>query len=182
MNRKILGLIIFVALGVATAIFLVSRSATAGTDVPTGTPTPTPVPIHYHAIFNIYVDDKLQDYSAFKFMNTEPCNLHSDPVNENDQLEKAHLHDLVGDVVHVHRDNALWQDLLTNLKIDLKQPVSGYVDGVKFDDILSQSIKKDSRVLILSGTNTDTDNKLSKLPLLEHLREVETHSESCGIN
>jgi hypothetical protein len=182
MSRKILGVAIFVVLAAVTALFLITKFTADQTIVPSGTPTPTPVPIHYHAIFNIYVDDKLQDYSAFKFMNTEPCNLHSDAVSENDQLEKAHLHDLVGDVVHVHRDNAIWDDLLLNLKINLSKPVIGYVDGVKVGDILSQPIKKDSRVLILSGTNTDVDNKLSKLPLLQHLRDVETHSESCGVN
>ena len=34
---------------------------------------------------------------------------------EDKQLEKAHLHDLIGTVAHIHRENATWRDLFKNI-------------------------------------------------------------------
>jgi len=51
--------------------------------------------IHYHTGFLIYIDGILQDFSAQKYIEISAY-----------QIEKAHLHDNVGDVVHVHQPGA----------------------------------------------------------------------------
>lgn len=148
----------------------------------TPTPTPSPEEIHYHAGFQVYKDNILQDYSDFKYMKVEPCSLdsHEDTSPEEEQLEKAHLHDGIGDVVHVHRKNAIWADLFTNINVEIDSDVVGYVNGEKVDDILSYPIKAYDSIVILEGKNTDIDKKLKGAVTKEHIVETEQKSESCG--
>jgi len=137
--------------------------------------------IHIHAIFHVYVDDRLQDFSGLEYMNIKPCSEEPevyDPADE--QYEKAHLHDYVGEVVHVHRAGAMWGDLFTNIGVRLASPSVAYVDGIEVADIMNTEIKADSRVLILVGEYGNPESKLEALPTIDLIREVENNSESCG--
>jgi hypothetical protein len=137
--------------------------------------------IHIHAIFHVYVDGALQDFSGLEYMNIKPCSEEPeeyDPAEE--QYEKAHLHDYVGEVVHVHRAGAMWGDLFTNLGVRLASPSAVYVDGVEVTDIMNTEIKADTRVLIMVGRGDAVDEKLAALPSVDLIREVENNSESCG--
>ncbi len=73
-----------------------------------------PKDLHFHAGFQVYVDDKLQDFSDNKYMDETPCTKNGKPlpdVKVDDQLEKAHMHDHKGYIVHVHRKGSNWSDL-----------------------------------------------------------------------
>ena len=52
-------------------------------------------------------------------MHIEPCRDEEHEKEKKDakeiQLEKAHLHDMIGDVVHVHYKGTRWKDLFANL-------------------------------------------------------------------
>ncbi len=65
---------------------------------------------HLHAGFQVYVDGVKQDFSDYQYMEIQPCGItdYGEKTPEEQQLEKAHLHDGVGDVVHVHRAGATW--------------------------------------------------------------------------
>lgn len=114
-------------------------------------------------------------------MHIKPC---TEEVEEYDpaeeQYEKAHLHDYVGEVVHVHRLGATWGDLFTNLGVRFATPSVAYSDGIEVDDIMNTVITADSRVLILVGENTAVEEKLATLPNVDLIRQVENNSESCG--
>src|SRR5579859_6797962 len=113
-----------------------------------------PKVVHFHAGFQVYVDGKLQDYSDQKYMSLLPCGkAYNEPALE--QAEKAHLHNQVGDVVHVHRIDATWGDLFTNMRIsfDKAKPIVGYVNGKEVKDILQQPIHPFDRVIILIGSH-----------------------------
>ena len=99
--------------------------------------------VHYHAGFLVYVDGVKQDFSDTKYMHVEACDEEGHEVEEDEQLEKAHLHDGVGDVVHVHRNDATWKDLFTNIRYEFPsaQEVAGYVNGVRVENILKEPIK-----------------------------------------
>jgi len=63
--------------------------------------TRKPTKIHYHAGFQVYVDGVKQDFSADKYMKVDPCTI-APKTAADVQLDKGHLHDKVGDVVHIH--------------------------------------------------------------------------------
>ncbi len=135
---------------------------------------------HVHAAFDVYVDGQLQDYSDLQYMHVEPCTVAHNDQPEDDQIEKAHLHDGVGDIVHSHRANATWGDLFQNIKVTLPPPVSGYSNGQAVKDILSQPIKAYDRVLITAGTAPENlQAALDQVPSVDYIRQQEQAIESC---
>ena len=141
--------------------------------------------IHYHAGFQVYVNNKLQDFSGQKYMSAKPCGDHDEIEHsaEDIQNEKAHLHDQNGDVEHTHEPNAVWGDLFKN--IDYKFPsgaMKTYVNGELYnDDILKKPIVANESVVIFVGTNTDIDKKLAGAITKTRILEIENKSEDCGI-
>ncbi|SRR5258708_6524102 len=142
-----------------------------------------PKSIHYHAGFHVYVDGKLQDFSADTYMSLIPCGT----VSKNpkiEQLEKAHLHDNVGDVVHVHRKHVIWNDLFKNINfpIDTTKPPEGYINSKKVAAPLQQPITAYDSLVLFIGTHGKVDNYLQQAVTKQHVQEVEKHSEPCGTN
>jgi hypothetical protein len=137
--------------------------------------------LHYHAGFKVYIDDKLQDYSDYKYMNFVACSEHDTKKSkEEEQIEKAHLHDSVGDVVHVHRDESKWGDLFKNISVELPKDksIKGFVNGVEVEDILDQPILADQSVIFVIGESSSSH--ANEVIPIEHIREVEAKSELCG--
>lgn len=137
---------------------------------------------HVHAIFIVYRDNVKLDFSGVQYMHIKPCT--EDEVEETltpaeEQQDRAHMHDNIGDVVHVHRRGADWQDLLTNISFDFNAPVTGYRNGQPVSAILQTEIRENDRVLILVGNNTDIETKLQALPSLEYLQDSIAKGESC---
>lgn len=137
-------------------------------------------PVHYHAGFHIYIDGKLQDYSSTEFMHLKPCGAHDDTGDkEDEQLEKAHLHDNVGDVIHVHRNDVVWDDVFTNLKVKLpKTSVSAYINGKKITDIKKYPVKAYDSLVLMIGKNDMA--YLKDAVTVNHIKQNEKKSESCG--
>jgi hypothetical protein len=138
-------------------------------------------PIHFHAGFKVYVDNQLQDYSAEKFMDVEPCTAPGHKAKVDDQLEKAHLHDQVGDVVHVHRHQATWGDLFTNLHVSFDhEAVVGYKQGKKIDNILTKTIEPYESVVIVVGDQSKAADYAGSPVTVAHIKDIESRSETCG--
>ena len=118
--------------------------------------------IHYHAGFQVYKDGKKQEFSNIKYMNIQPCTENEKEYREDEQIEKAHLHDLDGDVVHVEAEGAKWKDLFTNIhfSFDSSKPLLGYVNGKKVDSILNYPIRAEDSVVIFSGKNPNVETAL----------------------
>ncbi len=123
--------------------------------------------VHYHAGFVVYIDGVKQDYSGYKYMNFSPCSEHDvKKSSAEEQIEKAHLHDGVGDVVHTHRSGAVWGDLFRNIGVKLEGDL----------ETLKNPIEPNSSVVIIVGKPVENPEKVS----LEHIQEVESKSELCG--
>ena len=134
--------------------------------------------IHYHAGFQVYFDGKLQDFSGAKYMTVNPCG-EEENGQENEQLEKAHLHDGVGDVVHVEAEGAKWKDLFVNIrfKIDPDRQTTGYVNGKKAKNIMDYPIKSYDSMVIFFGK---VDEKLLKNAVTKkRIIEVEKENRNC---
>lgn len=137
--------------------------------------------VHYHAGFKVYVDNQLQDYSGYQYMNYTPCSEHDEKKSaEEEQMEKAHLHENVGDVVHIHRSGAVWGDLFTNIKVNLPtdRKIVGYVDGKMVSEIMKKPIEAYTTAIILVGESDAS--RSGEVVSREHIEEVEKKSELCG--
>ena len=144
--------------------------------------TDTHEEIHYHAGFQVYKDNELVDFTDSKYMNFRPCSEgedHHDLSPEEEQIEKAHLHDNIGDVVHVHLDGAIWQDLFTNIDYELGE-IEGYLNGERVENVLELPIEEYDSVVIFEGDNADIDGKIENRIEKEWIIEVGNMSESCG--
>lgn len=137
--------------------------------------------IHYHAGFKVYLDGKLQDFTKSKFMFIKPCGDEEKEHEENEQLEKAHLHDKAGDVVHVEAAGAKWKDLFQNIgyKFNGTEPIVGFVNGRKIDQILEYPIKAYDSIIIFSGKTDNEEKKLKDQVSRDRIKQVEKSSESC---
>lgn len=152
-------------------------------------PEPDPEGVHYHAGFQVYVDNELQDFSDLKYMNTQPCGTHEEEhaTPEEEQMEKAHLHDNIGDVVHVHRPAAAWRDLFTNMGYEIDDTnLELYVNGDKVEyvqskNLLDHSITPYESVIFFVGENDDIAGKLAGAVTREHIEQTEQRSENCGV-
>lgn len=140
------------------------------------------IKVHYHAGFQVYVDGKLQDFSDLKYMFIKPCGKEKSDKKENEQLEKAHLHDQVGDVVHVEAQGAKWGDLFGNInfKIDNNKQLKSYIKGKEVRNILDFPIKPYDSIVIFIGNVENKDEKLKKQVTRKRIEEVEKKSETCG--
>ena len=149
--------------------------------------------VHFHAGFLVFIDGKQQDFSDLKYMHIEPCTDENTPHEEparnafsiadaggDEQVEKAHLHENVGDVVHVHRNGAVWSDLFKNIGFPLPQEnqIQGFLNGSPLNNILSYPIKAFDSVIIISGNTKDIN--LNQYVTKDHIREIENKSENCG--
>jgi len=138
--------------------------------------------VHFHAGFKVFVDGKMQDFSDPIYMNVEPCSVHAQAGNN--QAEKAHLHDGNGDVVHVHRSNAVWGDLFKNInyKFPASKPIAAYINGKKIDQVFTYPIKPYDSLIILVGNHLSPDGYLGQAVTVSRIKQVEKLSETCGSN
>ena len=143
-----------------------------------------PKAIHYHAGFIVVKNNKIEDFSDIKYMHEKPCG--NAPVNEKEtlaeqQIEKAHLHDFVGDVVHVHRENATWKDLFANLKYPLDYTsIEAYINGKKISNLQDYPIKPYDSLVVVIGKNKESNNYLKRAVTKSHIEQTEKKSDNCG--
>lgn len=138
--------------------------------------------IHYHAGFRVFVNGVLQDFSGPEYMALTPCS--DTTIYENDQLEKAHLHDRIGYVVHSHREGGKWGDLFANIhyQFDPTKSVVAYLNGKQVTNVLEQTIRPYDSLIILVGRHGDIRQYLQQEVTQAEIKTVERKSEDCGAN
>lgn len=137
--------------------------------------------IHYHAGIVVFENNKKLDFSDTKYMYTKPCLVGGgeDTKNVNVQMEKAHLHDNVGDVVHVEAQGATWQDLFTNIRYPINySKTTGYINAQKIPNFQQTSIQPFQSLVVFIGEN---DPKfLSAGVTKEYIETKSKESKGCG--
>ena len=144
----------------------------------------TPQKVHYHAGFVVFDNNKKVDFSSAKYMSVSPCILHSGETEDESpssiQHDKAHLHDYVGDVVHVERTGAKWGDLFTNLNYQIDYAkATAYDNGQKVQDFKNQPILPDESIVFFVGKN-DIQKDLRQAVTKAHIETEAKKSEDCG--
>jgi hypothetical protein len=135
--------------------------------------------IHYHAGFRVFLDGAQEDFSGPQYMSLAPCS--DQNLQEDEQLEKAHLHDRNGHIVHVHRDGAHWKDLFRNIHypIEGKGSITAYINGNRVANILEEPIQPYESVIILIGKHGDPKTYLQKAVTRREIIAAEKKSEDC---
>jgi len=174
MSRIILVILLIIGLGYFVTLLLKPSFETE---------IVAPEEIHYHAGFQVYKDNVLQDFSGLEYMHINPCSekeSNKKLTPEEEQIEKAHLHDNIGDVVHVHRPDALWRDLFLNIKSPIDVVTSAFINNEPVEDILDYPINESDSVVFFVGENENIEEKLKSVVTRERIIEVENKSENCG--
>jgi hypothetical protein len=158
--------------------------------------------VHYHAGFRVYIDGELQDFSDIKYMNVKPCESEDHKDNESAppppkeagseeetaHEEAVHLHDLVGDVVHIHASGVRWEDLFTYLESQSKEsiprePIVAYNGQTLINDPLDSPIKAYQSMTFFVGAGPSEAEKeeILSMPLTkEYIIKIEKQGELCG--
>lgn len=141
---------------------------------------------HYHAAFGVVLGGELQDYSTIDHMYYAPCGEASGEDGELLQEDRAHLHDMRGDVVHVHDTGVTWDILLGNLGAVSDTDEWNMYSLRDHDTALTvdSEIAPYEGVIISSTPLSDEEAAefLGELPTELEVREYEkTSIESCGI-
>ncbi|HEV7454757.1 MAG TPA: hypothetical protein VGO07_05865 [Candidatus Saccharimonadales bacterium] len=131
--------------------------------------TYSPEQIHYHANFAVYLNGQRETFKSPMYYEevSGSCALGKDVK----PAQRVHLHDEVADVVHVHDHAVTWGDLFMNLhwavgpdfirtpsKIYVAgdgQRITYIVNGQSLDDISTEVIKDEDRLLVDFGDTTD---------------------------
>lgn len=135
--------------------------------------------VHYHAGFQVYVNDARVDFSDSKYMHLAPCRQGGE-LDLEDVANRVHLHANNGEVAHVHADKVAWGHLFASLKYPMYEPVSGYINGQPVEDILYQPIKPYDSVVLFIGNNSEIPVKLNQRVTVEAMKAAEAQIENCG--
>ncbi len=110
------------------------------------------IPVHYHANFAVFIDGVQKDFTKPSLMHIKPCT--NDESESSEPEENVHLHDQVGNVVHLHAAGISWRTFFHSIKFDLnsftnEKELSVYSKGEKVSPgYLDQEIQKQDQVLI----------------------------------
>jgi len=134
---------------------------------------------HHHAEFQVYIDGERRDLAGLDYMYFAPCRVYDFGERELEEIDRAHLHDYVGDVVHVHDDGLTWRVLLTNLNFEGE--FIGYnEEGVLVEGMMDEEISAYNSV-IFSNTELENIHELvGELKGADYVREVEVVAVECG--
>ena len=141
----------------------------------------TPQKTHYHAGFVVFQNNKKVNFSDIKYLYLEPCTLNktNDTNSAAIQIEKAHLHDNIGDLVHIERTGPIWKDLFTNIHypIDFSKTI-GYINGEQVSNYQSKPIKPFDSLVVFIGRN---DLKLLTQAVTKgYMIKMAKKSTTCG--
>lgn len=121
-------------------------------------------PTHYHANFAVFEDGKQVDFTSPELMHIAPCtdgDSHSD-----DPYENVHLHDGVGNVVHLHMDGITWKTFFESIqywsRLEQAQEMAKLAENYTFDirvngestktDVLNRQIMDSEQLSIHIGS------------------------------
>ncbi len=139
--------------------------------------------IHYHAGFKVIIDGEEQDFSGFEYMSVKPCGLENEDDHEhgNKVADIVHLHDSIGDVIHIHGPNATWGMVFQYLKLPNDQQITAFNRTESLDDPMNALVEENQSVLFLLGDTRGVFPFEGQHYIAEdYIEEIGSKSETCG--
>lgn len=130
---------------------------------------------HYHANFVIYLNGQKEEFKdIFYYIGGESCTTEGE--HEVTPQARAHMHDMVNDVVHIEDEAVTWGQFFQNIgwmvdsklirtpdqvfMADSQSKVSFMLNGKKVDSVTNRVVGNKDRLLVDFGsTNDDTLQK-----------------------
>lgn len=126
--------------------------------------------VHYHANFAVYMNGQQEKFDdIFYYIGAESCTGESE--HRANPYARTHLHDMVGDVVHVEDEAVTWGQFFQNIgwiadsKLiktpdqvympDSTSRISFMLNGKKVETITNAAIGDKDRLLIDFGSTDD---------------------------
>jgi len=137
--------------------------------------------VHYHAGFVVYIDGVKQDYSASQHMHVDMCSIdRKQQSNTMQKADRAHLHNNIGDVAHIHATAVTWRELFENAHISLPTDKSliTYQNGEEFNrNIFNTVISPYESIILVYGEPIEItpESFISKT----YIEEVEKQPSGC---
>lgn len=121
--------------------------------------------VHYHANFAIFINGKQEKFeSPLYYEEIQSCS----SENEDDPLHRAHMHENVNSVVHVHAHAVTWGHFFNNIGVGLTknfletgqgmyvdgkndQKLTFYLNGQEVDSVTNKLINSEDTLLIDYG-------------------------------
>jgi c-di-AMP phosphodiesterase-like protein len=121
------------------------------------------IPVHYHANFALFKNGTQIDFSDAKYMHIAPCS--DSPIEKpaKNKLDEIHLHNTIGNVVHVHTSGVTWRNLFQSLKFNIDEILSDKAIKIYINEkevarnALDTQIQKEQRLLITTSTDPKTE-------------------------
>jgi hypothetical protein len=136
--------------------------------------------VHYHAGFVVYENGEKVDLSGLEYQTIEPCGESHDHSGMKTYEEAmVHLHDGVGDVVHVHAEGQTWRIFLESLGLDPVEYSQTYRNGVEAS-LMDEIIEPYERVVFADAVTPVTPELIESVPSRDRIVEVEGKSETCS--
>lgn len=154
---------------------------------------------HYHANFAVYINGKREEFKSPNYYEeVSACTAHG-PIQPP---QRAHMHDGINSVIHVHDDGVTWEQFFNNIgwslgpnfiqNADKKLYVEDgtnklniVLNGENLTDLTTinnQVIKDQDRLLISFGNIDDKalDNEYKSVPATAHHYDVTKDPASCS--
>lgn len=125
--------------------------------------------VHYHANLQLFVNGKQETFQdPLYYQEVVSCNADADA----DPLHRAHLHDQVYDIVHVHAPGVTWGQFFENINVGAEptslrigntvyantgtDTVTYILDGKKLTSLVGQPIDSEDTLLVNYGDEDAT--------------------------
>ena len=154
---------------------------------------------HYHANFALYINGQREEFKAAHYYEEiAACTLHG----TIQPSQRAHMHDEINDVIHVHDDAVTWQQFFNNIGWTLgpdfiqndqhtmyleddTNKLNIELNGQNLTDltnIANQTIKDEDRLLISFGDidNATLAKEYKTVPSTAHHYDITPDPASCA--
>ena len=161
--------------------------------------TYAPAATHYHANFAVYINGKREEFkSPLYYQEIAACTAHG-PIQP---AQRAHMHDDINSVIHVHDEGVTWDQFFENIGWYLgpnfiqdnqqhmyvesdNNKLNLVLNGQNLTDLtsLSNVVIKDQDRLLVSFGNIDSstlDKEYKSVPATAHHYDITKDPASCA--